>query len=112
MDKQQSSQNKNILVIYELPKNQKENILSKETEPSFSVFPNMPLMKYGFYYFIHQTKNKMEMFEKPEQKNKELHKIVNAFEDIVPQEDFVKQTKNDIVKPSDDINSFSIKYFN
>ena len=55
----------------------------------------MPLMKYGFYYFIHQTKDKMEMFEKPELKNKDLHKIVNAFEDIVPQEEFIKQTKND-----------------
>ena len=58
MDKQQSAQNKNILVIYELPKNQKDNILSEDTEASFSIFPNMPLLKYGFYYFIHQTKNK------------------------------------------------------
>jgi hypothetical protein len=118
MDKQLSTQNKNILVIYELPKSSnelaktsKDNILVEDTEASFSVFPNMPLLKYGFYYFIHQTKNKMEMFEKPEQKNKELHKIVNAFEDIVPQEDFVKQTKNDMIKSTDDINSYSIKFF-
>lgn len=118
MDKQQTQQtqetqqNKNILVLYELPKNQKDNILQYEIEPSFSKYPNMPLMKYGFYYFIHQTKNKMELFEKPEHRNKELHKIVNAFEDIVPQEDFIKQTKKDNLKPSDDINSYSIKYFN
>ena len=64
MDKQQLAQNKNILVIYELPKNQNKNILQEDQEPSFSIFPNMPLMKYGFYYFIHQTKDKMEMFDK------------------------------------------------
>jgi 23S rRNA U2552 (ribose-2'-O)-methylase RlmE/FtsJ len=121
--KQQTDPNKNILVIYQLPKydkssqprdresNSEDNILDYDTNASFSVFPNMPLMKYGFYYYIHQTKNKMELFTKPEFKNKELHKIVNAFEDIVPQEDFVKQTKNDKLKSSDDINSFSIKYF-
>jgi 23S rRNA U2552 (ribose-2'-O)-methylase RlmE/FtsJ len=112
MDKNELNQSKNILVIYELPENQKDNIFEYKIDASFSVFPNMPLLKYGFYYFIHQTKNKMEMFEKPELKNKELHKIINAFEDFVPQEDFVKQTKNDIIKPADDINSFSIKYFN
>ena len=107
MDKQKT----NILVIYELPKKQKDNILDNKTEASFAIFPSMPLMKFGFYDYIHQTKNKMEMFETPELKNKDLHKIVNAFEDIVPQEDFIKQTKKDSIKPSDDINSFSIKYF-
>jgi len=102
---------KNILVLYQLPKNNKNNILELNISPSFSDYPNMPLFKYGFYYYIHQTKNKMEIFEKPEFKTKDLHKIVNSFEDIVPQEEFVKQFKSDVVKSSDDINSFSIKYF-
>jgi 23S rRNA U2552 (ribose-2'-O)-methylase RlmE/FtsJ len=102
---------KNMLVVYQLPKNDKTNILDYNLDTSFSKFPNMPLFKYGFYYYIHQTKNKMEIFEKPDFKTKELHKIINAFEDIVPQEEFIKQFKNSKLLPTDDINSFSIKYF-
>lgn len=101
----------NIRQLYFTPNNDKINILDSNVDPSFSAFPNMPLFKYGFYYYIHQTKNKMEMFNKPEFKSKDLHKIVNPFEDTVPQEEFIKQFKNDKIKPTDDINSFSIKYF-
>lgn len=102
----------NLLILYQTPKNDVDNIMDYNVEPSFSLFPNMPLFKYGFYHYIHQTKNKMEIFEKPEFKTKDLHKIINAFEDTIPQEDYIKQFKNDKLKPSDDINSFSIKYFN
>ncbi len=101
---------KNILCIYQLPKNSKKNILDYAVQPSFSEFPNMPLFKYGFYYYIHQTKNKMEIFEK-DSKIKDVHKIVNAFEDTVPQDDPTRQFKEDKLRPSDDINTFSIKYF-
>jgi 23S rRNA U2552 (ribose-2'-O)-methylase RlmE/FtsJ len=110
MENQQKS---NIFfVLYQTSKNDKNNIMNYDTDPSASLFPNMPLFKYGFYHYIHQTKNKMEMFEKQEFKSKDLHKIVNAFEDTVPQENYIKQFKTDKLKPTDDINSFSIKYFN
>lgn len=99
-----------ILTLYHLPKNDINNILDNDSEPSFSVFPNMPLFKYGFYYYIHQTKNKMAIFEEID-KARDVHKIVNAFEDTVPQDDPMKQTKNDKIKLSDDINSYGIKYF-
>jgi len=102
---------KNILILYQLPKNNDNNILKFDVNPSFSIFPNMPLFKYGFYYYIHQTKNKMEVFESDKNKSREVHKIINPYEDIVPQEDPIKQFKNDKIKPSDDINTFSIKYF-
>jgi 23S rRNA U2552 (ribose-2'-O)-methylase RlmE/FtsJ len=105
--------NEKILTLYQTPvTNNDDNIMDYDVEPSFSQFPSMPLFKYGFYHYIHQTKDKMELFEKPEFKTKDLHKIINAFEDIVPQEDFIRQFKNDKVKSTDDINSFSIKYFN
>jgi 23S rRNA U2552 (ribose-2'-O)-methylase RlmE/FtsJ len=102
---------KNILNIYQLPQNDGINILDLNEDPSFSRFMNEPLFKYGFYYYIHQTKNKMELFEKPQFKNKDLQKIVNAYEDVVPQEEFNKQFKTDKIVSTDDINSFSIKYF-
>jgi 23S rRNA U2552 (ribose-2'-O)-methylase RlmE/FtsJ len=100
-----------ILILYELPSNAESDIFESESKPLFSAFPNMPTFKYGFYYYIHQTKDKMEMFEKPEFKTKDLQKIVNPFEDVVPQEDFIKQFKTDKIKSTDDINSYSIKYF-
>jgi len=103
---------KNILILYQLPKNNDNNILNYSPSPSFSLFPNMPLFKYGFYYYIHQTKDKMEIFNTDHKnKSREVHKIINPYEDTVPQEDLVKQFKNDKLKPTDDINSFSIKYF-
>ena len=103
---------KNILILYQLPKNNENNILNYSPSPSFSLFPNMPLFKYGFYYYIHQTKDKMEIFNTDfKNKSREVHKIINPYEDTVPQEDLVKQFKNDKLKPTDDINSFSIKYF-
>ena len=102
---------KNILSLYQLPKNNDNNIFDYDVKPSFSIFPPMPLFKYGFYYFIHQTKDKMEIFESEKNKIREVHKIINPYEDTVPQEDPVKQFKNDKLKPTDDINTFSIKYF-
>jgi 23S rRNA U2552 (ribose-2'-O)-methylase RlmE/FtsJ len=102
---------KKILTLYKLPDNEKINIMDFKVKPTFSAFPNMPLFKYGFYYYIHQTKDKMEKFDTPEFKSKELHKIINPFEDTVPQDAVSKQTKNDKLKIDDDINSFSIKYF-
>lgn len=104
--------NNNLLILYQTPSNSSDNIMEYDVVPSFAQYPSMPLFKYGFYHYIHQTKDKMEMFEKPEFKSKDLHKIINAFEDTVPQEDFVRQFKNDKIKPTDDINSFSVKYFN
>jgi hypothetical protein len=95
-----------FLTLYKIPpliySKQKKSILDYDTNTTFSIFPNIPLLKYGFYYFIHQTKDKMEIFEKPEYKTKDLHKIVNPFEDYVPQEEFSRQFKNDKVKSSDD----------
>jgi 23S rRNA U2552 (ribose-2'-O)-methylase RlmE/FtsJ len=103
----------NQLIVYQLPKNNKKSILEYKSDPSFSDFPNMPNFKYGFYHYIHQTKDKMELFEsKDERKAKDIHKIINAFEDTVPQDDPTRQFKNDKLKPTDDINTFSIKYFN
>jgi 23S rRNA U2552 (ribose-2'-O)-methylase RlmE/FtsJ len=98
------------LILYQTP-NYKSKIMDYPIKPSYSNYPNMPLFKYGFYYYIHQTKNKMELFEKPEFKTKDLHKIVNQFEDNVPQEEFIKQFKSDKIKSSDDMHSYSIKYF-
>ena len=111
MNKQSAMNKENLLILYQTPENESDNILESDVKPSFSLFPNMPLFKYGFYYYIHQTKNKMEMFEKPEFKTKDLHKIINKYEDTVPQEEFIKQFKNDQIKPTDDINSLSVKYF-
>jgi 23S rRNA U2552 (ribose-2'-O)-methylase RlmE/FtsJ len=104
---------KNILILYQLPKNNENNILEYDQSPLFSIFPNMPLFKYGFHHYIHQTKDKMEIFEVKDEKTKsrEVHKIINPYEDTVPQEDITRQFKNDKIKPSDDINTFSIKYF-
>jgi hypothetical protein len=89
----------NILTIYQTKKNiKKDNILECDTKPLFSSYTNMPLFKYGFYYFIHQTKDKTEIFEKEEFKSQGLYKIVNQFEDTVSREDYVKQFKTDKLK--------------
>ena len=111
-NKSTNEKKSNLLVLYQTPSNDSDNIIDYDVIPSFSQYPSMPLFKYGFYHYIHQTKDKMAMFEKPEFKSKDLHKIINAFEDTVPQEDFVRQFKNNKVTPTDDINSFSVKYFN
>jgi len=106
------TKNNNLLTLYQTPLNNSDNIMKYDINPSFSRYPCIPLFKYGFYYYIHQTKDKMELFDKPEFKTKDLHKIINPFEIFVPQEDFIRQFKNDKIKPTDDISSFSIKYFN
>lgn len=94
--------------IFPLPINDNINILAEDPSPSFSKYTDMPLLKYGFYYYIHQTKDKLG---KPEIKDSKIIRIINAFDDEVPKEDFIKQFKNDKLSDYDDINSFSIKYF-
>ena len=68
---------------------------------------NHPLWKIGH---SQETKNKMSIFEQVD-KARDVHKIINAFEDTVPQDDAIRQTKNDKIRLSDDINSYGIKYF-
>jgi len=99
-----------LLLVYEFPINDGSNILSYDINPQFSLSQNNPCLKYGFHYYIHQTKKKMEIFDKQDNK-KEFHKIVNSFEDTIP-EDYIKYNKDDTIKLTDDIKTFSIKFFN
>ena len=87
----------NILVLYKTKtlkdKDVDDNILTYDEKPLYSIYPNMPLFKYGFYYYIHQTKNKTEIFEQPEIKSRDLHKIINQFEDYIPHDNLIKEYK-------------------
>ena len=40
----------NILTLYQTTILEDENIMDYEENPSFSIYPNMPLFKYGFYW--------------------------------------------------------------
>ena len=106
----------NILVLYKTKtlkdKDVDDNILTYDEKPLYSIYPNMPLFKYGFYYYIHQTKNKTEIFEQPEIKSRDLHKIINQFEDYIPQDNLIKEYKTNKIKITDDIKNYSIKFFN
>lgn len=97
-----------ILLAFELPKNETKNILSYNINPIFSYSVNNPCLKYGFNFYLHQSKNKMEIFEK--EYKKEFHKIVNSFEDTIP-EDFIRYNKTDDIKSTDDIKNVTLKYF-
>ena len=96
-----------IKSIYQLPKNDKA-ILSYESNAKFSIYPNDSLFKYGFYYYINQTKNKMSILETPEFKDKNLHYVVNEFEPRI--QEYV-YNKNIDQNNKIDIYNASLKYF-
>ena len=105
----------NILLVYELPSyNNKNHILSYDYKPLFTSSINKPSLKYGFHYYIHQTKKKMEIFDHDK---RDYHKIVNSFEDTIP-DDYNRYNRNDStsnsneIKLTDDIKKFSLKFFN
>lgn len=73
-------------LIYKLP-NVQDNIFETAIEPQFAKAINYPLFEYGFNHFIHQTKDKMELVNDPQLKNKHFYYVVNPFEHIVDKSD-------------------------
>lgn len=89
----------NYFYIYQLPIIDSKNIFEYNINPIFSLYNNNPLLKYGFNYYIHQNKNKMEIFINNIQLKKKCE-IINPYEDEINENNSV------------DIKSFSMKYFN
>lgn len=102
---------KNMIVYLLNGITDEKNILEYDIKPSFSIYHNMPLLKYGFQFYIHQTKSKMSILDSAELKTTDFYKIVMPFEDYIPKENYKKETKNQTIKLLDDINTVSIKYF-
>jgi len=67
------------LQLYKLPKNDKD-IFSKDFNIKESKYQLEPLLKLGFHYYLHQTKDKMEILDSNEYKNKDFYLVVNNFE--------------------------------
>lgn len=74
--------------LYKLPKIQ--NIYSSEFQITKSNYILEPLISLGFYYYLHQSKDKMEILNNSEYKNKDFYLIVNNFEHKM------NHSKNDI----------------
>ena len=84
-----------LSVIYPLIKLNKDETLDKliknnDCEPIYSIYIKQPLFNYGFYHYIHQSKDKMIIFNTDKFKGKEL--IVNSYEHQV--ENFENDIKN------------------
>jgi len=99
-----------ILLVYEIPKHDDKikSILDYDIEPQFVNTINKPLLKNSFHWYINQSKNKMEIFEK-QSVNKETYKIVNAYEDIIPHN---KRSYTNKLVETECIKTFSNKFFN
>ncbi len=83
--------------IYQLPK-LKDDIMESDASLTKSRYQALPLFKYGFTYFMHQSKDKMEILNDPMYKPKRFPTIINAFEDKIPDEE-------------NDLSNATIKYF-
>ena len=86
------------LDYYKLPK-LSSNIFNYSFNLKDSTIQNEPLFSLGFYYYLHQTKDKMEILNDDKYKNKDFYLVVNNFEHKV----------NDYVN---DIQYNTKKYFN
>ena len=64
--------------LFQFPKIQ--NIYSSNFKISKSNYILEPLISLGFYYYLHQSKNKMELLNEPQNKNKNFYLVVNKFE--------------------------------
>ena len=67
--------------VYHLPKN--NDILDHNNNVEKSIYQSQPLFKYGFHWYIHQTKNKMEIFNNDLKHRRNKHST-NLFEHLVP----------------------------
>ena len=73
----------------------KNNIITKDFSPMFSTNQDYPRFSYGFHHFVHATKNKMDAFEKFEDKKK-VYTVVNDYNiniDNYDQDIFTKGSK-------------------
>ena len=64
--------------LYKLPKVQ--NIYSSNFNINKSKLISEPLISLGFYYYLHQSKDKMELLNEIENKNKDFYLVLNNFE--------------------------------
>jgi 23S rRNA U2552 (ribose-2'-O)-methylase RlmE/FtsJ len=88
--------------VYELPDvneilNSKADIIESNNHPQ-------PLFKYGFHYYIHQTKDKMSITNSEKYKRKKFYHVVNNFEHKI---DNLKDNEIDICRKT--LNFFDIK---
>ena len=88
--------------VYELPDvneilNSKADIIESNNHPQ-------PLFKYGFHYYIHQTKDKMSITNSEKYKRKKFYHVVNNFEHKI---DNLKDHEIDICRKT--LNFFDIK---
>lgn len=79
-----------------------EDIFNTKNDIIKSPYIAEPMIKYGFYSFQHQSKDKMpKILNEPEFKGKTLHLVTNPFEH------FVIDNKQDIIHTS--LNYFNLK---
>lgn len=80
--------------LFQFPKIQ--NIYSSNFKISKSNYILEPLISLGFYYYLHQSKNKMELLNEPQNKNKNFYLVVNNFEHKINNYD--KDIENETTK--------------
>lgn len=67
------------LNLYKLPK-LTDDILEYDNDYKSSKHLNEPLISLGFHYYLHQSKDKMEILNDLKFKNKDFYLVVNEFE--------------------------------
>jgi hypothetical protein len=70
--------------IFQLPSSKNELISIADIEYSTSKNYAHPLFKYGFHYFMNQTKDKLTILNNADLKGKTFYNIVENFDDNIP----------------------------
>ena len=98
----EKNNNKFYHKVYKLP-NLKNDILDTKPDVIQSNNHPQPLFKYGFHYYIHQTKDKMSITNSDKYRKKKFYHVVNDFEHKI---DNLKDDEIDICKKT--LNIFNI----
>jgi hypothetical protein len=70
--------------IFQLPASRNEFITESDIEYSTSKNYAHPLFKYGFHYYMNQTKDKLSILNNPDLKGKSFYNIIETFDDNTP----------------------------
>jgi hypothetical protein len=70
--------------IFQLPATKNELITISDIDYSTSKNYAHQIFKYGFHYYINQTKNKLDILNKPDLKGKSFYNIIELFDDNTP----------------------------
>lgn len=73
--------------IYQLPIIKSSKIFDSKTLLRCSKYITEPMAQYGYHYFVHQNRSKLDILQSEKYKNKDMYKVVNPYELEIPDYD-------------------------